>query len=211
MKSKPTIREARIGVFVALACLSFLACNKNDQLLAPEKSDLKPTSNFQILTPEKINLKPASIFRPTGDKSSNTNLATICRRDKNEIGMSTAMIGPAGGVLKRGNHELVIPAGALSKTIKITFTMLASAYLECELKPYGFKFNRPVRLVLSYNGACDDNLDESALKVAYYNPQTQLGVLIPTAIDTALNTVTVELERFAISASNVSRYGMIKR
>jgi hypothetical protein len=89
--------------------------------------------------------------------------------------------------------------------------MLASAYLECELKPYGLKFNKPVNLILSYNGACDSNLDESALKVAYYNPQTQLGVLIPKAIDTTLNTVTVEIERFALSASGGSRYGLIKR
>jgi hypothetical protein len=196
MKSKPIIKEARIGVIVAVAGLALFACNKNDQLMAPEKSDLQLTSSLQTAA-----LK----------SSSGGDLATICVRDKNEIGTSSALIGPAGGVLKRAKHQLVIPAGALSKTVKITFTMLASAYLECELKPYGLKFNKPVRLVLSYNGACDGNLDESALKVAYYNPQTQLGVLIPKAIDTALNTVTVELERFALSANNVTRYGLIRR
>jgi hypothetical protein len=193
MENKASIMQVRISVLVALAGLVFLACNKNDQLLAPEKSDLKLASNFQA----------------AGNDSP--DLATICQRDKKEIGTSTAMIGPAGGVLKRAKHQLVIPAGALKKTVKITFSILASAYLECELKPYGLKFNTPVRLILSYNGACDNNLDESALKVAYYNPQTQLGVLIPTAIDTELNTVTVELEKFALSASNVTRYGLIKR
>lgn len=195
MKSKQSIKAVRISMLVALTWLSFLACNKNDQLLAPEKSDLNLASNLQAV----------------GTKSSTADLATICQRDKNEIGTSTVMIGPAGGVLKRGKHQLVIPVGALSKTVKITFTMLASAYLECELKPYGFKFNKPVRLILSYNGACDSNLDESTLKVAYYNPQTQLGVLIPTAIDTELNTVTVELEKFAFSTSNVTRYALIRR
>ncbi|GEM_PF-6165998 len=193
MKSKSSITEARISLLAALAWLSFLACNKNDQLLAPERSDFKLASNFQAAG------------------TSSPDLATICQRDKNEIGTSSAMIGPAGGVLKRGKHQLVIPAGALSKTVKISFTILASAYLECELKPYGYKFNKPVRLILSYNGACDSNLDESALKVAYYNPQTQLGVLVPTAINTELNTVTVELEKFALSASSVTRYGLIKR
>lgn len=193
MENKPSIKKVRVSVLVALAWLSFLACNKNDQLVAPEKSDLKPASSFKTA------------------ENSSPDLATICQRDKNEIGTSTAMIGPAGGVLKRGKHQLVIPAGALSKTAKITFSILASAYLECELKPYGLKFNTPVRLILSYNGACDGNLDESALKVAYYNPQTQLGVLIPTAINTELNTVTVELEKFAIGTSNVTRYGLIKR
>ena len=79
------------------------------------------------------------------------------------------------------------------------------------MKPYGLKFNTPVRLILSYNGACDSNLDASALKVAYYNSQTQLGVLIPTAVDAELKTVTVELERFAFSTSNVTRYGLIRR
>jgi hypothetical protein len=79
------------------------------------------------------------------------------------------------------------------------------------LEPYGLKFNTPVHLVLSYNGACDGNLQESTLKVAYYNPQAQLGVLNPTAIDTVLNTVTVGIERFAFGANNVTRYGLIKR
>jgi hypothetical protein len=207
MESKQNLKEARIGMLVALAWLSFLACNKNDQLLAPEKSDLKPASNFQTVVG-----KLSSNFQTAALKSSSDDdLATICKRDKKEIGTSTALIGPAGGVLKRSNHQLVIPAGALNKTVKISFSILASPYLECELKPYGLKFNKPVRLILSYNGACDSNLDESALKVAYYNPQTQLGVLIPTAIDTELNTVTVELEKFAFSTSNVSRYGLIKR
>jgi hypothetical protein len=196
MERKPSIKAVRVGMLVALAWLSFLACNKNDQLLAPEKSDLKLTANFQAAAPKS---------------SSDGDLATICMRDKNEIGTSSAMIGPAGGVLKRGKHQLVIPAGALSKTVKITFTMLASAYLECELKPYGFKFNKPVRLILSYNGACDDNLDESALKVACYSSKTQLGVLTPTAIDTKLNTVTVELQKFALGTTSVTRYALIKR
>jgi hypothetical protein len=195
MESKQSLKEARIGVLVALAWLACLACNKNDQLLAPEKSDLKPASGIQTVA----------------TMSSKDDLATICQRDKYEIGMSTALIGPAGGVLVRGKHQLVIPAGALNNTVKIAFSIFASPYLECELKPYGLKFIKPVRLILSYNGACDSNLDESALKVAYYNPQTQLGVLIPTAIDTALNTVTVELDRFALSADNVTRYGLIKR
>ncbi len=207
MESKQSIKEIWISLLVALAWLSFSACNKNDQLLAPEKSDLKTTSNFQA-----VKDKFSSNFQTAALKSSSDDdLATICRRDKKEMGTSTALIGPAGGVLQRAKHQLVIPAGALNKTVKISFSILASAYLECELKPYGLRFNKPVRLILSYNGACDSNLDESALKVAYYNPQTQLGVLIPTAIDTELNTVTVELEKFAFSTSNVSRYGLIKR
>lgn len=207
METKQSIRTARIGVLVALAWLSFLACDKNDQLLAPEKSELKPASNFQTVA-QKL---PSNFPTAAHKSSSDEDLATICKRDKNEIGTSAAMIGPAGGVLWRAKHRLVIPAGALTKTVKISFSIIASAYLECELKPYGLKFDRPARLVLSYNGTCDGNLDESALKVAYYNPFVQLGVLIPTAIDTELNTVTVELERFAFSTSKVSRYGLIKR
>jgi hypothetical protein len=222
MQNKPLIKEARLGLIVALAWLAFLACNQNDQLLAPEKSDLKRASNSptainkladngKLLAPGKIDLKPLAAFQAIEGKYSSDDLATICQRDKNEIGTSTALIGPSGGVLLRATHQLVIPAGALDKTVKISFSLLASAYLECELKPYGLKFSKPVRLILSYNGACDSNLDESALKVAYYNPQLQLGVLIPTAVDTKLNTATVELERFAFSADNVSRYALIRR
>jgi hypothetical protein len=192
MKSKLTLKEAGASVIMALAC-AFAACNQNDQIIAPEKNDLKLGFHSEVAA------------------SSSPDLAKICQREKSEVGTSTALIGPAGGVLKRAKHQLVIPPGALSKSVKISFSMLASAYLECELKPYGLKFNTPVSLVLSYNGACDANLDELALKVAYYNPQTQLGVLIPKTIDTELNVVTVEIERFALSASGGSRYGLIRR
>jgi hypothetical protein len=191
METKQSMKEIRLSFIVALAWFAFFACNKNDQLLAPEKSDLNPTSILQ--------------------KSEGEDRTTICQRDKNEIGSSTALIGPAGGVLMRAQHQLVIPAGALTNTVKITFSMVPSPYLECELKPYGLKFNKPVNLILSYNGVCDGNLDELALKVAYYNPQTQLGALIPKAIDTKLNTVTVDIERFAFSASNVTRYALLRR
>lgn len=211
MKSKPIIKEARIGVLVALAWLAFFACNKSDQPLAPETVDSKLESDFRTTQEKPSDLKFAPGSQTPGDKSPNADLATICRRDKMEIGTSSALIGPAGGVLMRADHQLVIPAEALSKTVKIDFSILASPYLECELKPHGLKFDKPVRLVLSYAGVCDSNLDGSGLKVAYYNSKTQLGVLIPTAVDTTLNTMTVELERFAFSAKDVSRYGLIKR
>ena len=201
----------RLGLIVTLTWLSFLACNQNEQPLAPEKSDLKLASNLQVSGNKLLNLQPVSDFETAASKISDDDLATICQRDKNEIGTSTALIGPAGGVLNRAKHQLVIPAGALEQTVKVSFSLLASTHLECELKPYGLKFNKPVRLILNYNGACDSNLNESALKVAHYNPQLQIGVLIPTNIDVKLNTATVEIQRFAFSASNVSRYGLIKR
>ena len=211
MKSKPILKEGRIVVLVALAWLSFLACNKDDQLLAPEKNDLKLNSDLQATSDRSADLKLVPRLVPIGDKTSSNDLATICRRDKEEIGTSSALIGPEGGVLRRANHQLVIPAGALSRTVRIDYSILASPYLECELKPYGLKFKKPAQLILSYSGTCDRNVDGSALKVAYYNPHMQLGVLIPTAFDSAQHTVTVEIERFAFSARDVSRYGLIKR
>lgn len=61
------------------------------------------------------------------------------------------IIGPAGGRLQIGPHELVIPRGALSKHTVITGEAPSSMLVDVDLLPHGLQFQKPVRLLIDYN------------------------------------------------------------
>jgi hypothetical protein len=69
----------------------------------------------------------------------------------------TAQIGPAGGTINFGHHQLEIPRGALSAPVMITAEALAEAGNAVRFQPEGLKFAVGAPLHLSYAN-CRDNL-----------------------------------------------------
>ena len=63
---------------------------------------------------------------------------------------SSALIGPAGGVVTAGPHSLVIPAGALSETVLIRAVVPSSETNQVKFSPQGLTFAVPARLTMSY-------------------------------------------------------------
>jgi hypothetical protein len=61
------------------------------------------------------------------------------------------IIGPEGGRLRMGPHELLIPRGALSKYTVITGEAPSSMLVDVDLLPHGLQFQKPVRLTVDYN------------------------------------------------------------
>jgi hypothetical protein len=57
MERKQSIKHVRLSLLVALALLSVLACKKNDQPLAPEKSDLKFLIGDRVKTTANLNVR----------------------------------------------------------------------------------------------------------------------------------------------------------
>ncbi|MDQ2766451.1 MAG: hypothetical protein M3Y30_04775 [Gemmatimonadota bacterium] len=66
---------------------------------------------------------------------------------------NTASIGPKGGRLNVGPHQLVIPAGALHSQTQITAHAVRGNHVRVEFSPSGLQFATPATLTLSY-GAC---------------------------------------------------------
>ncbi len=129
----------------------------------------------------------------------------VARRDPAENGVTTALIGPAGGVIIHADHRIEIPAGALSETIKISFSMPVSDTLMFDLEPHGTQFNVPINMVLEfqYDNAVLTGVNEVALQVAYFNPDTQNWDPMPTTVDTVNDVVTGQTTHF-------SRYAIIR-
>ena len=99
-------------------------------------------------TPTSVPAAPApdasligSLLAPTGLlKCSNLPYAS-----------DTETIGPLGGVLKAGPHSLVIPAGALSASTKITMTAPTGLGVNAvKFQPEGLRFTVPAALTMSY-------------------------------------------------------------
>ncbi len=61
-------------------------------------------------------------------------------------------VGPAGGTLVVGPHQLVVPAGALSAPVLITAEAPSDSVNSVRLLPHGLTFaeGKPARLTLSY-------------------------------------------------------------
>ena len=67
-----------------------------------------------------------------------------------EYAADAELIGPAGGTLKIGPHELEIPKGALDHEVVISGAAPVSDAVEVQFEPEGLQFARPAELKLSY-------------------------------------------------------------
>jgi hypothetical protein len=63
-----------------------------------------------------------------------------------------AIIGPQGGTLKVGEHELVVPAGALDHEELVVAESSTSSRVDVQFAPHGLQFLKPAQLKLSYKG-----------------------------------------------------------
>lgn len=60
----------------------------------------------------------------------------------------SALIGPAGGILRIGTHRLIVPAGALTEKVFISGTVPAGKPFEIDLQPHGLQFRKAAGLIL---------------------------------------------------------------
>jgi hypothetical protein len=105
------------------------------------------------------------------------------------------IIGPQGGTLHIGEHELVIPRGALSEEKLIVAAARTSSLVDVQFEPEGLQFQVPATLTLSYKG-CDvpAGID---LKVAYLSVGNQIAELPPSEDYRSYSEVIGEIRHFS--------------
>lgn len=67
---------------------------------------------------------------------------------------ASADIGPSGGIIAVGNARLILPAGALSKTVHVTATQPGGHNAMVSFQPSGLQFKKPAGLQFDVTG-CD--------------------------------------------------------
>lgn len=106
-----------------------------------------------------------------------------------------AIIGPDGGALHVGEHQLVIPKGALTREELIVAEAPTSSLVDVEFSPEGLTFGRPAELTLSYK-SCDVPA-ASDLVLAYVGWGNRILELPPSQDRKDLSKVVGEVEHFS--------------
>lgn len=105
-------------------------------------------------------------------------------------------VGPAGGVLQVGPHQLTIPPEALDSVVVITAVMPTDTINRVQLEPHGLSFNRKVSLQMSYAN-CEGPVLLLPKKVVYTDGTFEILEQLPSLDDFFGRQVTGKLKHFS--------------
>lgn len=110
------------------------------------------------------------------------------------------IIGPNGGTLQVGDHELVIPQGALDHEELITAEAPTSSMVDVEFGPEGLHFLEPAQLKLSYKDCVRPTIAQ--FLIAYLGQGNQILELLPSTdkkLDSEVDAGIDHFSRYAIA------------
>ncbi len=123
------MKAARPLVVVLLVCALALAAACGDRTSTAPQA---PTPSADLI---------GSLLKPTG----------LLQCSNLPYDSTTQTIGPAGGSLSVGPHTLVIPPGALTRSVSITMILPTGLGVNAvKFKPAGLQFQTPAALTMSY-------------------------------------------------------------
>jgi hypothetical protein len=133
---------------------------------------------------------------PSHDAISNFAVPSLVRCTPLPADSASAAIGPDGGVIQVGPHQLTVPAGALQDTVTITAVAPSQPVIRVRLEPSGLTFNGTVSLALSY-GHCTGLALLVPKQVAYTDDDLNILELLPSLDDLFARRVTGQLSHFS--------------
>jgi hypothetical protein len=119
----------------------------------------------------------------------------LLRCEPRDYDADAAIVGPNGGTLHVGAHELVIPKGALTEETLITAEAPTSSLVDVRFEPHGLQFQQPADLKLSYKG-CVRPTDTDFL-VAYLGQGNQVLELPPSHDLRGDDEVDADIDHFS--------------
>jgi hypothetical protein len=119
----------------------------------------------------------------------------LMRCEPKEYSADAAIVGPAGGTLHAGDHELVIPKGALDHEEIITMEAPTSSLVDVRFEPHGLQFQRSAELKLSYKGCVRPT--SADLLVAYLGQGNRVLELPPSVDLKSDDEVDANIDHFS--------------
>jgi hypothetical protein len=116
--------------------------------------------------------RSGSLPGSTNGWNSGTNQAALVWCESHGPASASANIGPAGGIIAVGNAKLILPPGALSKTVHVTATQPGGNNTKVSFEPSGLVFKKPAGLVFDVS---DCNVSNYTPDVVYINDE---GVIV---------------------------------
>jgi hypothetical protein len=120
----------------------------------------------------------------------------LLRCEPQEFAGDAEVIGPKGGSLRIGDHELRIPVGALDHDVLISGTAPVSDVAEVDLQPEGLHFDKPAELELSYRN-CVQPPDWVNVVVVYLGNNDQILEVNASVDKKGLKSVVGSLAHFS--------------
>ncbi len=124
----------------------------------------------------------------------------LMRCEPRDYSADAAIIGPNGGTLHVGPHELVIPKGALDHEELIVAEAPTSSLVDVRFQPEGLQFSNDAQLTLSYKGCVRPT--SADLLVAYLGQGNQILELPPSIdrkVDDEVEADIGHFSRYAIA------------
>jgi hypothetical protein len=118
----------------------------------------------------------------------------LLRCQPRDYDAEAAIIGPQGGSIKVGEHELVIPAGALAREELIVAEAPTSPLVDVTFAPHGLEFLTSAQLTLSYKGCIRPTLTEFLIA---YIQGNQVLELPPSVDDKVADEVEADIDHFS--------------
>jgi hypothetical protein len=119
----------------------------------------------------------------------------LLRCEPQDYAGSAAIIGPNGGTIKVGGHELVIPKGALAREELIVAEAPPSSLVDVRFSPHGLQFGKPAQLTLSYKDCVRPTSSE--FLIAYLGEGRQVLELPPSVDHKGNNEVEAAIDHFS--------------
>jgi hypothetical protein len=119
----------------------------------------------------------------------------LLRCEPRDYSADAAIVGPAGGTLHVGPHELVIPKGALDHEELIVAEAPTSSLVDVKFGPEGLQFLQPVQLTLSYKGCIRPT--SADFLVVYLGQGNKVLELPPSFDDKVGDEVEAEIGHFS--------------
>jgi len=192
MKCITRVRPTAIILLALFQMFLLLGCSENNQGLP-----MGPSSNETITALSK---KKEKEKKKDGD-DDDLKFLMVAVRDPDENGVTKKWIGPAGGVIKHGDHRVVIHAGALRQWVKVCFSMPKSDTLLFDLQPSGAQFKAPIQLLFEYDNAVLTDVNEESLQLVLFDSRKRQWASLPTRVcseNDSVNGLTRHFSRYAI-------------
>lgn len=165
-----------VAVVMAVVLAAAVACSSDNSSTAPT-SEAPSASIFDVL--QDLHL-------------------LSCSTQPYEV--TTQTVGPTGGVILVGTHQLVIPADALESEVTIRAEQVPGHTNSVRFSPEGLRFEKPASLTLSYSNC--SLLLAVLKKVAYTDEGLRILELLPSIdlrLDQAVSASISHFSRYAVA------------
>ena len=123
----------------------------------------------------------------------------LLRCEPREYQGAAEIIGPQGGTIKVGEHQLVIPAGALAQEELIVAESPTSSLVDVSFSPHGLQFSKSARLTLSYKGCIRPTSSEFMVAYIQGNQVLELPPSVDRKGDDEVDAEIDHFSRYAVA------------